>query len=89
MVLDLLQKPSLQEMSKVVCSYTAYDNTFLKMYLFGIRPVVPGILTVLLTLSLPEDWSVNVGLAWCLGRELRSSLVLKALPSTSFSPSTL
>lgn len=30
--------------SKVVCSYTAYDNAFLKMCLFGIGPVVPGIL---------------------------------------------
>lgn len=31
-------------LSKVVCSYTAYDNASLKMYLFGIRSVVPGIL---------------------------------------------
>lgn len=30
--------------SKVVCSYTAYDNAFLKLCLFGIGPVVPDTL---------------------------------------------
>lgn len=30
-------------LSKVVCSYTAYDNAFLKMCLFGVGLVVPDI----------------------------------------------
>lgn len=51
---ELLAKAELTGnviLSKVVCSYTAYDNAFLKMNLFDIRPVLPGVLWQCYSLS--------------------------------------
>lgn len=43
---------------KVVCLlYTTYYNAFVKMFVFGVVPIVPSVLAVLLMLSLPEDGS--------------------------------
>lgn len=50
---ELLAKAELTGnviLSKVVCSYTVYDNAF-KMNLFGIRPVVPGVIWQCYSLS--------------------------------------